>query len=232
MAKPKCFTYRIVDDGPTHHLELTNATRQTLQCVEVLTVFLKNEEAAALGPSQVHIRFEAIDRILPAEKSIMPHTIWINGKQAETEDGHLKRLQAIDGQANPYVLDISWQDTEGKTRFQRIPVGHGKTGRSRAPAQARVLGTIQQIQMAICDFCSQFKYGQCGLGLDAPKTMSCREFTASLAGFCSDPSDFVSPRQIIEMAQFFGIKRTELKKVKLMIKTEEANRLHDASVEA
>lgn len=79
--------------------------------------------------------------------------------------------------------------------------------------------------MTICDFCSHFKYGQCGLGLNAPKTMSCREFSASLAGFCSDPKDFVSPRQIIEMAQYFGIKRTELKKVKLMIAAEETSRM-------
>jgi hypothetical protein len=30
----------------------------------------------------------------------------------------------IAGEANPYVLDLSWQDVDGKTRFQRIPVGH------------------------------------------------------------------------------------------------------------
>jgi hypothetical protein len=36
----------------------------------------------------------------------------------------LERLQVMDGAAHPYVLDISWQDAEGKTRFQRIPVGH------------------------------------------------------------------------------------------------------------
>lgn len=122
--KAKCFTYRFVNDGPNLSLELTNATRQTLQQVEVLTVFLKNEESAGYGPSQVHIRFEALERILPAEKSIVHHSIWINGKHAETENNHLHRLQAIEGKLHPYVLDISWQDTEGKTRFQRIPVGH------------------------------------------------------------------------------------------------------------
>jgi len=55
--------------------------------------------------------------------------------------------------------------------------------------------------------------------------MSCREFDASLAGFCSDSNDFVSARQIIEMATFFGFKRTELKKVKLMVAAEETSRL-------
>jgi len=79
--------------------------------------------------------------------------------------------------------------------------------------------------MTICEFCSHYKHGQCGLGLDTPKTMSCREFDASLSGFCSDRNDFVSPKQIIEMATFFGFKRTELKKVKLMVAAEESSRL-------
>jgi len=122
--KIKPFTHRFVNEGPDLSLELTNATRQTLKQVEVLTVFLKNDDSIGYGPSQVHIRFEALERILPAEKSLMHHTIWINGKQAETESEHLQRLQAIEGKPNPYVLDISWQDSEGKTRFQRIPVGH------------------------------------------------------------------------------------------------------------
>lgn len=122
--KPKPFTYKFVNEGSDLLLELTNATREVLKRVEILTVFLKNDEAIGWGPSQVHIRFEAVERILPAERSIMHHTIWINGKQAETKSEHLHRLQAIEGKANPYVLDISWQNAEGKTRFQRIPVGH------------------------------------------------------------------------------------------------------------
>ena len=122
--KLKPFTYRFVNDGSNVLLELTNATKETLKSVEILTVFLKNEEGLGAGPSQVHIRFEAVERILPSEKSIMAHTTLINGKPAELERDQLQRLQAIDGRANPYVLDISWQDTEGKTRFQRIPVGH------------------------------------------------------------------------------------------------------------
>ena len=122
--KPQPFTYRFVDDGANILLELTNATKQTLKRVEILTVFLKNEEAFGYGPSQVHIRFEAVERILPAEKSLLSHTTLINGKAADQDRDHLQRLEAIDGKANPYVLDISWQDAEGKTRFQRIPVGH------------------------------------------------------------------------------------------------------------
>lgn len=122
--KPKPFTYEFVYEGSNLLLELTNATNQTLKRVEILTVFLKNEDALGWGPSQVHIRFEAIERILPAEKSIMHHTIWINGKQADADNNHMQRLQVVDGKINPYVLDISWQNPEGKTRFQRIPVGH------------------------------------------------------------------------------------------------------------
>lgn len=123
MAK-KPFTHRFVNDGSNVLLELTNGTKETLQSVEILTVFLKNDEAIGWGPSQVHIRFEAIERILPAEKSIMPHTIYINGKPVDTDCDRLQQLQAVDGKEMPYVLDISWQNPEGKTRFQRIPVGH------------------------------------------------------------------------------------------------------------
>ena len=122
--KSKPFTYRFVNEGSNVLLELTNATKETLKSVEILTVFLKNDEASSPGPSQVHIRFESVERILPSEKSIMHHSIWVNGKPVDSHSDHLQRLQAIEGQVNPYVLDISWQNPEGKTRFQRIPVGH------------------------------------------------------------------------------------------------------------
>lgn len=124
MARPKAFTHRFVNDGSTVLLELTNATKDTLKTVEILTVFLKNDDSVTRGPSQVHIRFEAIERIHPEEKSIMSHTIYINGKPADTDCDRLAQLQAVDGHDRPYVLDISWQNPEGKTRFQRIPVGH------------------------------------------------------------------------------------------------------------
>ena len=122
--KPKFFTHRFVNDGSNLLLELTNASKQTLKQVEILTVFLKNKENAPYGPSQVHIRFEAVERILPEEKSILSHTTLVDGKVADLEGDQLQRVQAIEGSAHPYVLDVSCQDAEGKTRFQRIPVGH------------------------------------------------------------------------------------------------------------
>jgi hypothetical protein len=122
--KPKSFTHRFVDDGSNILLELTNATTIPLSRVEVLTVFLRNAESVSPGPAQVHIRFERVERILPAEKSLLAHTTLINGKVADHDREHLQRLQAVEGQENPYALDISWLDDKGKTRFQRIPVGH------------------------------------------------------------------------------------------------------------
>lgn len=54
--------------------------------------------------------------------------------------------------------------------------------------------------------------------------MSCREFAPELEGFCSDPKDFVNPAQIVQMATFFGMKGSELKKVNLMAAREEGVR--------
>jgi hypothetical protein len=60
--------------------------------------------------------------------------------------------------------------------------------------------------------------------------MTCREFGPTLERFCSDPKDFVSPRQIVEMATFFGFKGVELKKVKLMATREESSRSNPVPV--
>ena len=79
--------------------------------------------------------------------------------------------------------------------------------------------------MIVCDFCRQYQQdGRCRLGLNIPKAMGCREFDPSMERFCSDPEDFVSPAQIVQMATFFGIKGRELKKVNLMIAREESAR--------
>jgi hypothetical protein len=70
--------------------------------------------------------------------------------------------------------------------------------------------------MTICEFCLHYANGSCGLGLNIPKSMRCREFAPGLEKFCADPADFVSPNQIVEMARFFGIDKAELKKVKII----------------
>jgi len=54
--------------------------------------------------------------------------------------------------------------------------------------------------------------------------MPCREFGPTLEKFCSDPKDFVDPKQIVQMATFFGIKGPELRKVKQMATQEEGAR--------
>jgi len=70
--------------------------------------------------------------------------------------------------------------------------------------------------MTICDFCLHYENGSCRVGLNIPKTMRCREFAPGIEKFCADPADFVNPGQIVEMARFFGIDKTELKKVKII----------------
>jgi hypothetical protein len=120
----KPFTFRFVEVDSKIVLELTNATDQTLKSIEILTVFLKDEETLGAGSSQAHIKFETLKSIQPEEKAVLPHRTWVNGKPADTDHDQLERLKIIPGEANPYVLDISWQNAEGKTRFQRIPVGH------------------------------------------------------------------------------------------------------------
>lgn len=79
--------------------------------------------------------------------------------------------------------------------------------------------------MIVCDFCKYYRQdGECNLGLNIPKAMGCREFEPSLEKFCSDPKDFVGAAQVIQMATFFGMKGSELKKVNLMAAREESAR--------
>ena len=80
--------------------------------------------------------------------------------------------------------------------------------------------------MIICELCLHSSLsGDCRLGLRIPKAMSCQEFGPTMEKFCSNPKDFVNERQIIEMATYFGMKGTELKKVKLMASRAESARL-------
>lgn len=121
---PKPFILRFLDARSTVLLELTNETEELLRSIEILTIFLKDEETPGGGPSQAHIRFGSIESMHPGEKAVLSHRTWINGKAADADGDQLGRLKVIAGEVSPYVLDISWQNAEGKTHFQRIPVGH------------------------------------------------------------------------------------------------------------
>ena len=114
---------RFMDTKPRMLMEITNTTATTLKSVEILTVFLKNEETSA-GPSRAHIRFDPIKTVQPNEKAIVSHRTWINGSPASDAQDQIGRLEDVAGAIKPYVLDISWEDVNGKTQFQRIPVGH------------------------------------------------------------------------------------------------------------
>ena len=121
----KTFTARFIDaEAPRLRLELTNTGLETCKVVEVLAVFLKDEETPGGGPSRAHIKFDAVKSMLPKESAVLVHRTWIDGKPADAGRDQLGRLKAVAGEAKPYVLDISWEDREGKTRYQRIPVGH------------------------------------------------------------------------------------------------------------
>ena len=122
--KEKTFVCRFIDGPSKILLELTNATENYLKSIEILTIFLNDEETPGGGPSQAHIRFEAVGSMKPREKAVLSHRTWINGKPADTDRDQLGRLKIMPGEVSPYVLDISWVDAEGKSGFQRIPVGH------------------------------------------------------------------------------------------------------------
>jgi hypothetical protein len=104
-------------------MEITNTSAKTLKSVEILTVFLTDDEGSA-GFSRAHIRFDPIKSVQPNEKAVVSHRTWINGMPATDAQDQMARLESVLGNTKPYVLDISWEDVNGKTQFQRIPVGH------------------------------------------------------------------------------------------------------------
>ena len=118
----KPFNFRFIDAPSKVAVELTNAGELTLKSIEILTIFLKDTETPGGGPSQAHIRFDGVKCLQPGEKTVLSHRTWINGKPVDADRDQMERLKLIAGQANPYALEISWEDAEGKMRFQRIPV--------------------------------------------------------------------------------------------------------------
>ena len=121
--KQKTLTARFLDTKPKVLLELSNDTDETLKGVEILAVFLKSERVPD-GPSETQIKFEAIKFMRPQQTAVVSHRTWMNGKPVDDEGDQMDRLTVVMGETKPYVLHISWQDAEGKSRFQSIPVGH------------------------------------------------------------------------------------------------------------
>ena len=103
---------------------MTNTSDEAFKGVEILAVFLKNEKTPGGGPSRAHIKFDAVRQILPKAKAVLSHRTLIDSMTADPERDQLRRLRAVDDKEKPYVLDISWEDEEAKTRYHRIPVGH------------------------------------------------------------------------------------------------------------
>ena len=103
-------------------MEITNTTASLLKSVEILTIFLKEQNLST--PSRAHIRFEPIRYLQPNEKAVVSHHTWVDGRRASYVQDRLECLEIVAGVVKPYVLDISWEDVEGKIQFQRIPVGH------------------------------------------------------------------------------------------------------------
>src|ERR1043165_7798093 len=118
----KTLAARFLDTKPRVLLELSNDTDETLRTVEILAIFLKAEEGTGV-PAEAQIKFDAVKFIQPRQTAVVSHRTWINGKPVNDERDQMGRLTTVTGEANPYVLHISWQDAAGKARFQRIPVG-------------------------------------------------------------------------------------------------------------
>ncbi|MFN2407740.1 MAG: hypothetical protein ABR594_16965 [Pyrinomonadaceae bacterium] len=120
----KTFNFRFIDAPPKTVVELTNASEDTVKSIQILTVFLQYKETSGGGPSHAHIRFDGVKSMQPGQETVLSHRTWINGRPADGDHDQMERLKLIAGQANPYALDISWEDPQGKMRFQRIPVGN------------------------------------------------------------------------------------------------------------
>ncbi|HCX31370.1 MAG TPA: hypothetical protein DHU55_16610, partial [Blastocatellia bacterium] len=85
----KPLSCRFIDEESDVFLELTNGTDEALKSVEILTVFLKDLNTPGGGPSQAHIRFDAVSSIRPKENVVLSHKTWINGKVADASEDQL-----------------------------------------------------------------------------------------------------------------------------------------------
>src|SRR6476620_4515746 len=106
------FAIRFINTKPRMLLELTNTTETILKCIDILTVFLKDEATAC--PSRAHIRFDSVNALQPKERAVLSHRTWSNGGPASEAQDQMGRLEVVAGAIKPYVLDISWEDLDGK----------------------------------------------------------------------------------------------------------------------
>jgi hypothetical protein len=116
---------RLIDTKSRIFLELTNLTDHTLRSIEIVTVFLKDDETSTgRDAAKIHIRFDGV-RTMPARQTaVLSHRTWIDGRPANSDEDQMEQLRIIAGKVKPYVLDISWKDADGKSCSQRIPIGH------------------------------------------------------------------------------------------------------------
>ena len=69
----------------------------------------------------------------------------------------------------------------------------------------------------LCEFCSERDAGgSCRLERPTPRAMGCRDFAPEMANFFANPLDFTGLAQVVQMATFFGLRGSEMKKVRAM----------------
>jgi hypothetical protein len=67
------FIISFMDTKPRVLLGLTNTTARTLKSIEILTVFLKDEDGPG-GPSREHVRFDRINSVQPNGRAVVSHS--------------------------------------------------------------------------------------------------------------------------------------------------------------
>ena len=134
----KPFIFRFIDAPSTVLLELTNVTDHTLKSIEILTIFLKDEETSGGGPSQAHIRFDVVASMKPREKAVLSHRTWINGKPADTDHDQLERLKSHTGRGEPLCTGYFLGRCGGEDAFST------DTGRPLISKESTILNSSQK----------------------------------------------------------------------------------------
>jgi hypothetical protein len=67
----KPFTFRFIDTKPRILLELKNTAEIALRSIEIMTIFLKNDEHVQDGGAQTQIRFDVIKSMRPGDAAVL-----------------------------------------------------------------------------------------------------------------------------------------------------------------